>query len=87
MSQFKILAAAATTALALAGPAASAFAATAHNSQAGALGPNSHQCAATAYFPADPSCFPADVLTPPNDARSPPAARHRHRQLVPDPDD
>ena len=31
---------------------APAFAATAHNSQAGSSGPNSHQCAATPYFPA-----------------------------------
>lgn len=58
--------------LSFAGQASPAHAATAHNSQAGSWGPNSHTCAATPYFPADRSCFPADLFEEPigpDDAR------------------
>ena len=69
-------------ALALATLSMPALAATAHNSQAGALGPSKNSCGATAYFAADSGCLSSyiegkqdDGLPLPNEQR----ARYRPR--------
>ena len=82
MTKLKTLAFLASAALPLGGGSLPALAATAHNSQAGSWGPNSHQCDATPYFEADPACFPADLFNSPIGATLPPPAAYRRRRAV-----
>ena len=75
----------AVAALPLLGSASAALAATAHNSQAGAWGPNSHTCAPTPYFPAG-GCADTALRDIFDDETLPPPGRYDERRPLRRPD-
>ena len=82
MSRLTLLAFVAAAALAPAG-AATAIAATAHNSQAGAYGSTKNACAPTPGFPDDDDCLSSAIGESLDEAAPPGNRRGRYRPTKP----
>jgi len=86
MSKLKLAAVIAATVLHPIGVAVPTFAATAHNSQAGSWGPNSHQCAPTPYF-REGGCLSSYFVDQPRRTFDPRGAPYKQRRFAPPTDE
>ncbi len=86
MSKLKLVAVVATLALHPTAVAVPTLAATAHNSQAGSWGPNSHQCAPTPYF-REGGCLSSYFVDQPRRTFDPRGGPYRQRRFAPPTDD